>query len=78
MALIWEKALRHDWPVTLGSGIPACQTRPGRALRGLCDWVETDFAVEVTPNKADWQAAPELAARSLVANAAIQTCAQHM
>lgn len=44
LALIWEKALRHNWPVTLGSGIPAIFTRPGRALIGLCDWVETDFS----------------------------------
>lgn len=44
VALLWEKALRHDWPVTLGPGIAAAQTRPGRALLGLCDWAETDFA----------------------------------
>ena len=44
VALVWEKSLRHDWPVTLGSGIRAPLTRPGRALLGLCDWVETDFA----------------------------------
>ena len=44
IALVWEKALRHDWPVTLGAGIPATFTRPGRALIGLCDWIETDFA----------------------------------
>ena len=43
-ALLWEKALRHDWPITLGPGIAANQTRPGRALLGLCDWIETDFA----------------------------------
>jgi ATP-dependent helicase/nuclease subunit B len=43
-ALVWEKALRHDWAVTLGRGIAAAQTRPGRALIGLCDWIETDFA----------------------------------
>ena len=42
--LIWEKALRHEWPVTLASGIPAAATRPGRALLGLCDWIETDFS----------------------------------
>lgn len=42
--LVWEKALRHDWPVTLGVGIPATLTRPGRALIGLCDWIETDFS----------------------------------
>ena len=44
LALVWEKALRHDWPVTLGAGIPATFTRPGRALLGLCDWIETDFS----------------------------------
>lgn len=44
IALVWEKALRHDWPVTLGAGIPATFTRPGRALIGLCDWIETEFA----------------------------------
>jgi RecB family exonuclease len=44
VALVWEKALRHDWAVTLGPGIPATQTRPGRALIGLCDWIETDFS----------------------------------
>ena len=42
--LIWEKAQRHDWPVTLGTGIPCALTRPGRALAGLCDWIETEFA----------------------------------
>ena len=44
VALVWEKALRHDWAVTLGPGIPAALTRPGRALIGLCDWIETDFS----------------------------------
>jgi RecB family exonuclease len=44
VAFIWEKALRHSWPVTLGPGIPAAFTRPGRALIGLCDWIETDFS----------------------------------
>jgi len=43
-ALIWEKALRYGWPVTLGTGIPAAFTRPGRALSGYCDWIETDFS----------------------------------
>lgn len=44
VALVWEKALRHAWPVTLGTGIPAPSTRPGRALIGFCDWIETDFS----------------------------------
>ena len=42
--MVWEKALRHNWPVTLGPGILASFTRPGRALLGLCDWIETDFS----------------------------------
>jgi ATP-dependent helicase/nuclease subunit B len=44
LSLVWEKALRHNWPVTLGPGISAASTRPGRALIGFCDWVETDFS----------------------------------
>ena len=44
VALIWEKALRHEWAVTLGPGIPAASTRPGRALLGFLDWIETDFS----------------------------------
>ena len=44
VSLIWEKALRHAWPATLGPGIPATCTRPGRALLEWCDWIETDFA----------------------------------
>ncbi len=44
VSLIWEKALRHEWPVTLGAGIAAGFTRPGRALTGLCNWIETDFS----------------------------------
>jgi hypothetical protein len=44
VSLIWEKALRHNWPVTLGPGISAACTRPARALLELCDWAETDFS----------------------------------
>jgi hypothetical protein len=42
--LLWEKALRYEWPVTLATGIPATLTRPGRALLGLVEWIEDDFA----------------------------------
>ena len=44
VSLIWEKALRYEWPIALGPGISAARTRPGRALLELCDWVETDFS----------------------------------
>lgn len=42
--LIWEKACRHGWPVTLEAGLPATLTRPGRALLGVLEWIEDDFA----------------------------------
>ena len=42
-SLVWEKASRLDWPVTLSAGIPAAATRPGRLLLRFCDWVESDF-----------------------------------
>jgi ATP-dependent helicase/nuclease subunit B len=42
--LVWEKALRHEWPVTLSGGVPAAVTRPGRALVALADWIEDDFS----------------------------------
>jgi RecB family exonuclease len=45
--LIWDKACRYDWPVTLASGLPATLTRPGRALVALTAWIESDFAAGV-------------------------------
>ena len=40
--------------------------------------MKTNLALRLTPHKADRQTAPELAPRSLVANAAIEARAQHM
>jgi hypothetical protein len=45
--LVWEKACRYDWPITIGPGLLAALTRPGRALLGLCSWIETDFTAGV-------------------------------
>lgn len=42
--LIWEKALRFGWKVSLSSGLPATLTRPGRALIGYTEWIEDEFA----------------------------------
>jgi ATP-dependent helicase/nuclease subunit B len=42
--LIWEKACRYEWPVTLQAGLPATLTRPGRALLAVLEWIEGDFA----------------------------------
>ena len=43
-ALVWEKAQRHEWPVTIGPGIPITLTRPGRALLAFCEWVAGGLA----------------------------------
>ncbi|HSL51752.1 MAG TPA: hypothetical protein VK878_22015, partial [Candidatus Deferrimicrobiaceae bacterium] len=43
-ALVWEKAQRHGWPVTIGPGIPVALTRPGRALLAFCEWVAGGLA----------------------------------
>ena len=43
-ALVWEKAQRHEWPVTIGPGIPAALTRPGRGLLAFCEWVTGGLA----------------------------------
>lgn len=43
-ALVWEKAQRHEWPVTIGPGIPIALTRPGRALLAFCEWVAGGLA----------------------------------
>ncbi len=42
-SLVFEKAARLDWPVTISSGVPAPTTRPGRLLLRFCDWLESDF-----------------------------------
>ena len=44
--LIWEKAQRHGWPVTMQMGVPGALTRPVRAILALCDWIEANFSAE--------------------------------
>jgi ATP-dependent helicase/nuclease subunit B len=41
--LLWEKAQRHDWPITVGPGIPITVTRPARALLAFCTWIADGF-----------------------------------
>jgi hypothetical protein len=43
-ALVWQKAQRYGWPVTLASGLPGTATRPVRALLAWCDWIANGFA----------------------------------
>ncbi|HVT46673.1 MAG TPA: PD-(D/E)XK nuclease family protein [Vicinamibacterales bacterium] len=43
-ALVWEKAIRYDWPVTTAEGLPAAMTRPGRAVLAFTEWIQDDFA----------------------------------
>src|SRR5688572_4882664 len=42
--LVWEKALRYEWPVTIAHGVASALTRPGRALLALTEWIEDGFA----------------------------------
>jgi ATP-dependent helicase/nuclease subunit B len=42
--VVWEKARRLDWAVTVSAGVPAALTRPGRALLGWCAWIAGGFA----------------------------------
>ena len=42
-ALFWEKAQRHEVPVTIGGGVPIMLSRPARALLAFCAWVEAGF-----------------------------------
>ncbi|MCC6863000.1 MAG: PD-(D/E)XK nuclease family protein [Bryobacterales bacterium] len=42
--LVWEKAQRYGWPITLRMGIPGTLTRPVRAVLALCDWIESNFS----------------------------------
>ncbi len=41
--LIWEKAQRYGWPVTVDPGIPITLTRPARALLAFCTWIADGF-----------------------------------
>jgi ATP-dependent helicase/nuclease subunit B len=41
-SLVWEKARRLAWDVTLSAGLPATATRPGRLLLRFCDWIASD------------------------------------
>ncbi|HWB15750.1 MAG TPA: PD-(D/E)XK nuclease family protein [Vicinamibacterales bacterium] len=43
-ALVWEKAIRYNWPVTTAEGLPAAMTRPGRAVLAFTEWIQDDFA----------------------------------
>ena len=46
-SLLADEAERVGIPTTLGPGLPAHQTRTGRALRGWLDWVREDYDPEL-------------------------------
>ena len=49
-ALVWDKALRLDWPVTLGAGHPGSRSRgPAARCSAFCDWIDDDFAAGRAP-----------------------------
>jgi len=59
--LLWDKAQRHGWRLTLEMGIPGTLTRPVRALLAFCDWIETGFsAVRMIRLLESGDLAPEL------------------
>jgi hypothetical protein len=41
--LVWQKAQRYGWPVTIGPGVPITATRPARALLAWCSWIEAGY-----------------------------------
>lgn len=41
--LLFEKAQRFELPITMEDGVSAATTRPARALRSLCGWVDSNF-----------------------------------
>lgn len=43
VGLIWEKAQRHSWPLTVAPGIPILLTRPARALLAFASWIAEGF-----------------------------------
>jgi len=44
VALIADRAARLGLPISLGTGVPAVQTRTGSALRAFLEWGAEDFA----------------------------------
>ena len=44
LALIWDKLQKHGLVATFAEGLPVCATTPGRALLGLLQWSEANFA----------------------------------
>lgn len=42
--IVWHKAERYGWPVTLASGLPGSATRPVRAMLAWCEWIANGFA----------------------------------
>lgn len=41
--LVWERAQRLGWPVTVATGMPVTMTRPGRLLLRFVEWVSGNF-----------------------------------
>jgi ATP-dependent helicase/nuclease subunit B len=41
--LVWEKAQREGWPITVSSGIPVTLASPARASLAWCAWIEGGY-----------------------------------
>jgi hypothetical protein len=44
LALLWDKLQKHGLPATFQDGLPVSATTPGRAVLGLLQWSEANFA----------------------------------
>lgn len=44
LALLWDKLQKHGLAATFGDGLPVRATTPGRAVLGLLQWSEANFA----------------------------------
>ena len=47
LSLVADLTEQIDVPVTLGTGLPATQTRSGQALKGFYEWIKEDFDVKL-------------------------------
>lgn len=47
LALLYGEALRLELPVTWAQGVPVAYTRPGRLLRGLLEWMSSNYPVSI-------------------------------
>ncbi len=80
--VFYTLAKKNGFEVSCGEGVPAALTRPGKALKGIIEWIRSDFAagvirqlliegsISLRPEKGD-RDLPPLAAAELLRDAGI-------